>query len=466
MDSHRQTPAVDALLIDLHELTTAASFLEHGLNERACFSLAVRRMPPRRGYLVAAGMAPLLERIENLRFDIDDIGYLESLNLFKPQFLDYLAAFRFSGTVRAMAEGTICFAEEPMLEVEAPLVEAQLLGTLVRNQIGVATLIASKAARCFGVAAGRRLIDFSLHYSPGADAGLASARSSYLAGFHGSSNVLASRLYGIPIYGTMTDSYVMAHGREREAFTHFAASFPRLSTLVIDTYDTLKGAANAAAVTRELRAGGFELQGVRLDSGNLADLSKRVRRYLDAEGITHATIFASGNLDEYGIAELVRAKAPIDAFGVGPALTVSPDVPLLDLAYKLVEYAGRPRFKGSAGKLNLPGRKQVFRASDRSGQIYFDLIGLIEETVPTVTREFRPTPDRIVELLGVRMENGRRTDSVGALAQAREEFLASFARLDQRYKALERPELYRVRYSAAQNAMLVSEKVAAAQRQQ
>lgn len=454
-----------ALLTDLYELTMAESYLEHGLNERACFSLSVRRLPPRRGYLVAAGVSRFVEMVESLRFEPEALAYLDSLKLFKPDFLDYLARFHFSGSIRAMPEGTIFFAEEPIVEVEAPLIEAQLLETLATNQIGFASLIASKAARCFGVAAGRRLIDFGLRRAHGADAGLVAARSAYLAGFHGSSNVLAGRRYGIPIYGTMAHSFVMAHEHEREAFSSFVETYPRMSTLLIDTYDPVRGAANAASVARELQSAGFELQGVRLDSGDLTELSKRVRRYLDAKGLTHTTIFASGNLDEYAIAELVRAKAPIDAFGVGTALVVSLDAPALDLTYKLVEYAGRPRFKSSPGKGSLPGRKQVFRAWQHSGQFYADLIGLIEERPATVEREFRPTPEHVSELLRLQFENGHAIEPRQTLAQGREQFLSQFARLDQRYKALERPEGYRVRYSAAQNAMVVSEKVGLARRQ-
>lgn len=457
--------AESALLIDLYELTMAASYLERGLNEPAAFVLSVRRLPPRRGYLVAAGLPRLIDAARNLRFSPGALEYLDSLQLFKPQFLDYLANFSFTGTIRALREGTIFFADEPVVEVYAPLIEAQLLETIAINQVGLASLIASKAARCFGVAGGRRLIDFGLRHSQGADAGLVAARSSYLAGFHGSSNVLAGRRYGIPIYGTMAHSYVMAHDRERDAFIDFGRSFPKLSTLLIDTYDTLKGAANAAAAARELKGEGFELQGVRLDSGDLADLGKRVRRYLDGEGLTHATIFASGNLDEYAIAELVRSKVPIDAFGVGSALVVSLDAPVLDMTYKLVEYAGQPRFKSAHGKITLPGRKQIFRAWDRAGQFYADIIALYEETAATVTREFKPTPERVAPLLEPCFEHGQPRAPLVGLPQAREEFLSEFARLDQRYKALERPESFRVRLSAAQNAMLISEKVKAAQRQ-
>jgi nicotinate phosphoribosyltransferase len=454
-----------ALLTDLYELTMAASYLEHGFNETACFSLSVRRLPPRRGYLVAAGTERLFEAIEALRFDAQAIEYLDSLKLFKPEFLDYLSGFRFTGSIRALPEGTIFFAEEPILEVDAPLIEAQILETLAINQVGVATLIASKAARCYGAAAGRRLIEFGLRRCQGADAGLVAARSSYLAGFNGSANVLAGKRYGIPVYGTMAHSYIMAHDRERDAFADFVKSFPKLGTLLIDTYDTLKGAENAAQVAIELRQSGVELAGVRLDSGDLGDLSKRVRKALDARGLAQTSIFASGNLDESAIAELVRSKAPIDAFGVGTSMVVSADAPALDMTYKLVEYKGRPRVKTSRNKLTLPGRKQVFRAFSRSGSAYFDLIGLVEESPATVTRAFKPAADRITELLVPRFHDGHRIEPTPSLAQSREVFLENFARLDSPLKALERPEIYKVRYTAALNAMQVSEKLKVAERQ-
>jgi nicotinate phosphoribosyltransferase len=454
-----------ALLADLYELTMAASYLEHGFNEPACFTLSVRRLPPRRGYLVAAGLERFFEAAEAFRFDSAAIEYLDSLKLFKPGFLDYLSGFRFTGSIRAMPEGTIFFAEEPILEVDAPMIEAQMLETLAINQIGVATLIASKAARCFSAAGGRRLIEFGLRRAQGADAGLVAARSSYLAGFNGSANVLAGKRYGIPIYGTMAHSYVMAHEHERDAFADFVASFPKLSTLLVDTYDTVKGTENAARVALEMKEKGVELLGVRLDSGDLGDLSKRARKILDGHGLTHTSIFASSNLDEYAIAELVRAKAPIDAFGVGTAMVVSSDAPSLDMTYKLVEYAGKPRVKTSRNKLTLPGRKQVFRAWSRAGAPYMDLIGLIEESTATVAREFKPTPNQMVELLKLQCQDGRRLEPAQTLAQARETFTSGFAQFDARLKALERPETYKVRYTAALNAMQVAEKLKAAERQ-
>src|ERR1700682_566998 len=252
------------LMIDLYELTMAASYFALGYNEPACFYLSVRRMPAKRGFLVAAGIDRVLEALEQFRFGPAALEYLDSLKLFAPEFLTMLANLRFTGDVHALPEGTIFFEQEPILEVRAPLIEAQIIETLVLNQIGMASLVASKAARCVIAARGRRLIDFGFRGSQGADAGLIAARSSYLAGFVGSSNVLAGRRYGIPLNGTMAHSYVMAHEQEREAFDSYVKVFPRLSTLLVDTYDTMRGLENAAAVALELREKGVKLQGGRL----------------------------------------------------------------------------------------------------------------------------------------------------------------------------------------------------------
>lgn len=454
-----------ALLTDFYELTMAASYFAIGLNGPAGFSLSVRRMPPRRGFLVAAGLDRLLEALEEFHFAPAAIDYLASLKLFAPAFLDYLTALRFTGDVVAMPEGTIFFEEEPILEIHAPLIEAQLIETLVVNQIGLASLVASKAARSFHAARGRRLVDFGLRRSHGADAGLVAARSSYLAGFNGTSNVLAGRRYAIPLHGTMAHSYVMAHETEIAAFEHFVALFPQLGSLLVDTYDTLRGVENAARVALELRARGGKLQAIRLDSGDLPDLSARARRMLDQRGLNDVAIFASGNLDEFRIDELARAGAPIDAFGVGTAMVASADAPALDISYKLAEYNGVGRLKTSPGKLTLPGRKQVFRARNANGGFFADRIGLAEEAAATVAREFRPAPSAVAPLLERRFQAGRRLEPRPTLAESRERFLAEFARLDRRHKDLERPERYSVRHTIALGAMLTAEKLRAEKRQ-
>jgi len=453
------------LFTDLYELTVSAAFFEHGFNEPATFEIAVRRLPPNRGYMIAAGLERLLEALEEYRFDEAAIAHLDSLGLFKPAFLDFLRDFRWTGTIRAMPEGTIFYAGEPVLQVHAPLIEAQLVETLVLNQIGFPSMVATKAARCFSVAGGRRLIDFGPRRAQGIDAALIAARSSYLGGFHGSANVLAGKRYGIPVYGTMSHSFVMAHETERAAFEDFTASFPPLSTLLVDTYDTVRGVENAAALGASLRQAGVKLQGIRLDSGDIRDLAVRARAILDRAGLGEVAIFASGNLDEYRIAELLADRAPIDAFGIGTALAVSDDAPAGDFTYKLTEYKGQPRLKTSAGKISVPGRKQVFRARTAAGTCYADLVGLIDETAQTVAREFKPAPANVVTLLEVQLEDGKRRMPRPTLADGRERVMNGLAKLDPRFKALRKPPDFPVRHSAALGAMIVSEKLRAETRQ-
>src|SRR5579875_117298 len=423
------------LLTDLYELTMAASYFAHGLNGPACFGVSVRRLPAHRGFLVAAGVERLLEALEQFRFTPEIVDYLASLKLFKTDFLTYLATLRFTGEIHAMAEGTIFFPGEPILEVRGPLIEAQLLETLVINQIGMASLIASKAARSVIAARGKRLIDFGLRRSQGEDAGLIAARSSYLVGFEATSNVLAGRRYGIPLAGTMAHSYIMAHEREQAAFADFAQDFPHLSTFLVDTYDTVRGVANAVAVARNPALPSFALQGVRLDSGDLGALSVKARAILDRAGLDETSIFASGNLNEYKIDQLVRQGAPIDAFGVGTEMVVSADAPALDLAYKLSEYDGIPRIKTSEGKLTLPGRKQVFRAFDANGRFYADLIGLADERA--AAGEFDPLPAQVSPLLALQFSQGRRMMPRPTLAQSRAYFRDALAGLDPRYQELD-----------------------------
>ncbi len=453
------------LMIDLYELTMAASYFALGFNQPSCFYMSVRRMPSKRGFLVAAGIERVLEALEDFRFGPQAIEYLESLKIFGPEFLSFLSNLRFTGDVHALPEGTIFFEQEPILEVRAPLIEAQIIETLVLNQIGMASLIASKAARCVIAARGRRLIDFGLRRSQGADAGLIAARSSYLAGFVGTSNVLAGRRYGIPLNGTMGHSYIMAQNTEREAFDNFVALFPQMSTLLVDTYDTIRGVENAARVASVLKEKGHKLQAVRLDSGDLVDLSIRARRILDQNGLKDVAIFASGNLDEYRIDQMLRAGAPIDAFGVGTGMVTGGDAPTLDAAYKLAEYNGVPRLKTSQGKVSLPGSKQVFRAVNASGGFYADLVGLNDEGTTTVAREFKPVPNEVSALLTRQMVGGHRVEPRPTLAESREHLLQTLARLGQRHKDLDKPDVYPVRNTAALNAMLTGEKIRAERRQ-
>jgi nicotinate phosphoribosyltransferase len=462
----RLDPGEVALFTDLYELTVSAAFFAHGMNDAATFELSARRLSPGRGYMIAAGIERLAEALEEYRFDSAALEHLESLGLFTREFLGYLAAFRFTGTVRAMPEGAVCFGGEPLVQVHAPLIEAQLIETIAINQIGFPTMVASKAARCVSVAEGRRLVDFGPRRAQGADASLLAARAAYLAGFDGSANVLAGKRYGVPIYGTMSHSFIMAHEQERAAFEDFAASFPKLSTLLVDTYDTLRGVEIAAEVGAKLRESGAKLQGIRLDSGDLRDLATRSRRILDRAGLGDVSIFASGNLDEHKIADLLAARAPIDAFGVGTALVVSDDAPAGDFTYKLAEYRGKPRLKTSAGKVSMPGRKQVFRAFDSRGICFMDLVGTTDESAATVAREYRQPPAQVSEMLEAVMENGRRIIPRPTLAQARERAAAAMATLEPRYKSIKKPAEYPVRTTAAMNAMIISERLNAERRQQ
>ncbi len=455
-----------ALFADLYELTVSAVFFERGMNETAAFELGLRRMPPNRGYMIAAGIERVVEALEDVRFDPAAIEHLQSLKLFKDDFLDFLAGLRFTGSVRALREGAIFFAGEPIVEVSAPLIEAQIVETLLLNQVGFATMVATKAARCVSAANGRRLVDFGPRRAQGADAPLVAARASYLAGFNGTASIAAGRRYGIPVYGTMSHSFVMAHDRELKAFEDFAAVFPRLSTLLVDTYDSEAGIHNAARIGQRMREQGVKLSGIRLDSGDLRDLALRGRRILDQAGLSDVPIFASGNLDEYRIAELLAGGAPIDAFGVGTALAVSEDAPAGDFYYKLVEYRDEPRMKLSAGKASTPGRKQVFRAHNDKGMPYADLVGLVDEGTVTVAREFRPPPASVSPMLETQMESGRRVMPRPALEDLRARTAEDLRQLDARLKSLRKPPEFPVKTTAALNAMIIGEKLKAERRQE
>jgi nicotinate phosphoribosyltransferase len=407
-----------ALLLDLYELTMCESYLAEGMAERqATFQLYCRRLPGGWGYLVAAGIEDALEYLAGLRFDEDELAFLETTGLFRPSLLERLGQLRFSGGVRAMPEGTLFFPPEPLLEVTAPLIEAQLVETLVVNYVHVQSLIAAKASRCVEAAEGRRLVEFGLRRAHGGEAGLKAARASYLAGFDATSDVLAGQRFGIPIAGTMAHSYVECFEHETDAFEAYTRSYPDGATLLIDTYDTVEGARRAVRVARDLAARGGRLGGVRLDSGDLLTLSLRVRDVLDEAGLTEVTIFASGNLDEHEIDRLLGAGAPIDGFGVGSRLVVSADAPSIDLVYKLVAFDGRPVLKLSSGKATLPGLKQVWRRVE-NGLFAGDVVALLDE----------PGPEAAVALLEPAMKDGGRVRA-DSLEEARSRAAAQRAAL-------------------------------------
>ena len=423
------------LLTDLYELTMLQAYYERGMTDTAVFELFVRKLPAGRNFLVAAGLEQALDFIEGLRFGDEELAWIERSGLFRPSFVGHLAKFRFTGDVHAMPEGTVFFPNEPFLRVTAPFPEAQLLETRVLNLMHFETLIASKAARCRMAAGGKHLIDFGLRRAHGAEAGLLAARASYLAGFDGSSTVLAAPRFGIPVFGTMAHSFVQAHESERAAFEAFASVFPENAVLLIDTYDTVEGARRAVEAGRS-----FPIKGVRLDSGDLDSLSREVRRILDAGGLKDAIIFASGNLDELRVAELVSAGAPIDSFGIGTSLVTSSDHPALDAVYKLQEYAGRARRKRSAGKATWPGRKQVFRRYDAGGRFAGDLVSL--------ESDFQPGEALLVPV----MERGRPLPAP-RLSHVREQTLAQLARLPDSLRSLGPAAPYSVEISTSVRAL-------------
>lgn len=364
-----------ALFTDLYQLTMLQAYFVEGMDDEAVFDLFIRRLR-NRNYLIACGLETVLHYLETLRFTPESLAYLDSLSSFSSDFLDYLAAFRFTGDVYAMPEGTPVFPDEPLLEVVAPIGQAQLVETFLLNQITFQTNIASKASRVVRAAQGRAVADFGTRRMHGADAGLKAARSCYVAGVHTTSNMLAGRFYGIPVTGTMAHSYVEAHDDEAEAFGAFADLYPK-TTLLVDTYDTLGGIRKIIALSRE-QGEAFQVGAVRLDSGDLVSLSKQARQLLDEAGLTQVQIFASNSLDEEVIQDLVAKGAPIDGFGVGTRLGTIADQPYLDSVYKLCEYAGQPRMKLSSEKSNLPGRKQVYRFYDK-GKATHDVIALHDE---------------------------------------------------------------------------------------
>lgn len=405
------------LLTDLYELTMAASYYAQGMNGQATFELFVRKLPGDRRFLVAAGLDDALHYLENFRFDGDAVVYLRSLGIFNESFLGFLGDLRFTGDVWAIPEGEVFFEGEPVLRVTAPLIEAQIVETFLLNLTNFESLIASKAARLALVCGERQFVDFSPRRDHGPDAALKAARASYIGGASATSNVLAGRAYGIPLSGTMAHSYVMSFEHEADAFRAFARDFPERSILLIDTYDTVEGARRAVRVARELTSEGIRVQGVRLDSGNLAELAKQVRAILDEGGCHETRIFASGDLDEFRIAEILAAGAPVDAFGVGTQLGTSADAPALGGVYKLVEDVAGPKMKHSPDKVTWPGRKQVFRLFE-GGRMVRDII----------TRESEDVAGG-KPLLREVMQHGLRTEQPEPISKLRERCAGALAAL-------------------------------------
>ncbi len=413
------------LFTDLYELTMLQAYIHEGMMENAVFSLFVRRMPDQRNYFLACGLDTVLTYFEHLHFDSEHIDYLRSLGTFSDHFLEWLRHFRFTGEVRAVPEGTPVFANEPILEVIAPMPQAQLAETFVMNQVHIQTLLASKASRVVTAAKGRPVVDFGCRRMHGIDAALKAARAFHIAGVTATSNVLAGSRYGVNVTGTMAHSYIQSHDDEADAFRAFADLYPN-TVLLVDTYDTIEGVRKVIELARSLGED-FRVRAVRLDSGDLAGLAAESRQMLDEAGLQSVEIFASGGLDEYKVADLLSSGAPIDGFGVGTGMGVSNDVPALDIAYKLAEYAGEGRLKLSEGKPILPGPKQVFRV-ERSGMAIGDTIGRHGEDLPgrallvPVMREGTRLPAGQVDLDAIRdyarEQMDRLPESVRSLAKA------------------------------------------------
>ena len=436
---------MDPLLTDLYEFTMAAALVAEGrADEEATFSLFVRNLPPSRGFLVAAGLGEVVRFLRSWRFGEDDVARLAAAAPFDPTFLDWLRSVRFSGRVRAIPEGRIVFANEPLLEIDAPFAEAQLLETVLLTQVTFPVAVTTKAARCREAAAGRTLVDFGLRRAQGADAGLAAARGAAIAGFAATSDVAAAVRYGFPASGTMAHSFLTAlagndPAGELGAFRTFAEHYRGDPVLLVDTWDTAGGVDHAVVVAKELAAAGGRLAGIRLDSGDIAALARLARDRLDAAGLPEVAVFASGGLDEYEIARLLAAGAPIDGFGVGTNFATSADAPTLETVYKLVAVGGRPMAKRSTGKATLPGAKQVWRRPGFSG----DVLGLVGEPNPV------PGAEPLLDAVDLDTAPG----DPEAVAAARRRFEDDWSQLPQKYRDLTNPTRYEVELSSSLKAL-------------
>lgn len=426
-----------ALLTDLYELTMAAGYFKHKAGTHATFELFVRSLPPERRFLLAGGLESALDYLENLHFSEEEIEFLRREPAFRniPEtFFDYLRAFHFTGDICAFPEGTVVFAEEPLVQVTAPIIEAQIIETYLLSVINFETLVASKAARAVYAAEGRGVLEFGTRRAQGPEAGVRAARAAYLGGCVATSNALAGFLYGIPLAGTSAHSWTQAFSTERESFKALLDSFPETAMLLIDTYDSFEGARLAASLGRKIT-------GVRLDSGELLEQSRRVRKILDGHGLQETKIVASGDLNEDKIAQLVAQGAPIDFFGVGTELATSRDVPALNVVYKLVEIEenGQVEYKTklSEHKAYAPGRKQVFRFL-RNGRYHHDLIGRADEIYTGAESLLEPV-----------MRQGKRIAAPLTVAALRARAQANLARLPEEYKALHGEASYPVQKSAA-----------------
>jgi len=428
---------ISPLLTDLYELNMVQAYLDRGEDKEAVFEFFVRRLPARRGFLLAAGLEEVLGYLETLAYGPQEIDWLKHTGRFHDNLLDYLKAFRFTGDVDAIPEGTVCFPNEPLLRITAPLPMAQLIETRIINLMHFNTLIASKAARMVLAAPGKILSDFGLRSAHGAEAGLFSARASYIAGFSSAANVLAGMRYGIPVAGTMAHSYIQVHSDEAQAFEDFARTRPNGVVLLIDTYDTEAAARKVVALAPKLKADGIDIFGVRIDSGDLTAHARKVRKILDDGGLKQVIILVSGGINEDVLLQMKAENAPIDGFGIGVNLDSSIDAPSLDCAYKLQEYAGIPRRKRSEGKATWPGRKQVWRTYDREGRMAGDVL--------SVETDKHAGEALIVPM----MRGGKRLAPAPSLDEIRARAARDLARLPEPLRRLEQGVTYPVQVAEA-----------------
>ena len=444
------TPENMSLFTDYYELTMCASYFDNKNFEPATFDLFIRRLPENRSYFLFAGLEEALQYLQNITFTDEHLMYLKKLG-FSYDFLEYLHDFKFTGDVWAVPEGTISFPNEPLIRVTAPIIEAQLVETFLLNTINLQTMIATKASRVVHAANGKSVIEFGLRREQGIDAGMKVARSSYIAGCQGTSNVLAGMAYGMPVFGTMAHSFIMSYQKEIDAFRAFAKTFPNKSTLLIDTYDDMVGAKKAVIIAKELEAKGHKLGGVRLDSGDLGKTSQKVRKILDDNDLWYVKIFASGDLDEFKITQLLNEGAKIDAFGVGTKMGTSADRPYLDVIYKLCETmtsdsSFSPIMKLSKDKITLPGRKQVFRFKNEEGFFEKDLIGLSDEKVNGEPLLFRV------------MENGKLIFNLPTISEIRAKAAENVSKLPTEFKVLTNPPVYSVKLSQKLQSLIETTK--------
>jgi nicotinate phosphoribosyltransferase len=419
------------LLTDRYQLTMLQAYWQQEMHGTAVFEFFVRKLPPERNFLVAAGLEPALAFLEEFAFSEEEIDWLAQAQGFRPAFLHWLKSVRFTGDVNAMPEGTVFFPNEPILQIIAPLPEAQLVETRLINLLNFQTAVASKAARSTLIAPDKLLVEFGLRRAHGAEAGLMAARACYIVGFQGTSNVLAGRLFDIPLYGTMAHSFIQAHDDEAEAFENFADANSGDIVLLIDTYQTEAAAEKVTHLAAAWKERGIKIKGVRIDSGDLGNEARKVRAILDQAQLRDITIFASGNVDEYLLRDLTEAKAPIDGFGIGTKLDTSSDAPYLNCAYKLQEYAGRLRRKHSEGKATWPGRKQVHRTLNDDGRMTSDVLAFHDET---------PAAGLLVPV----MRKGERLAEPTPLTDVRAYATNQLGRLSDRLRTLDRCDPYPV----------------------